>query len=100
MIQPINLRDYSHVVISLFDGSLHNAAEKVDLKGANGRILVNDEPGRMGEGSCLLWSHFRYYPGIGLGGIWTVMKYGLYLQEREEKEIHNPSTTLFPKESG
>jgi len=45
---------------------------------------VNDELGRMGEGSCLLWSRFRYYTGIGLGGLLAVMKYGLYLQEREE----------------
>jgi hypothetical protein len=61
---------------------------------------VNDELGRMGERSCLLWSYFRYYPGIGLGGLGAVMKYGLYPQETEEKEIQNPSTTFFPKETG
>jgi hypothetical protein len=53
---------------------------------------VNDVLGRMGEGSCLLWSHVRYYPGIGLGGLWAVMKYGLYLQEKEEQKIQKPST--------
>lgn len=53
---------------------------------------MNDVLGRMGEGSCLLWSHFRYYPGIGLGGLWAVMKYGLYLQEKEEQKIQKPST--------
>jgi hypothetical protein len=67
----------------------------VDLKGVNARILVNDELGRMGEGRCLLWSHFRYYPGIRLGGLWAVMKYGLYLQEkRRVKKIQNPSTNV------
>lgn len=60
---------------------------------------MNDELGRMGEGSCLLWSHFRYYPGSGLGGLGLLWNIVAIFKKGKSKKSKNPQQTLFRKET-
>jgi len=56
----------------------------VDLKGVNGRILLNDELAGWGKETVCCGLISGIILVTDLGGLRAVMKYGLYLQECEE----------------